>query len=287
MAISTRLRAPSLSMRLARWVFTVLRLMCSSSAISALVRPAGDGDRTSSSRSVSGSTGWAGGCAGSGVGEGGEQPGGDARGDQRVAAGGGVDRLDEQLGAGVLEQEAAGARLERAVHVLVEVEGGDDDDGERVGDVGAGELRGWPRSRRARACGCRTGTRRAAAGGRAPPPRGRRRPRRRPRCRAGRRGSSRARCGRSPGRRRRARGWSSRAALRQHCVDGPAPVGSGPASKRAAEQRGPLGHADEAVRLTVLGAGVRPSPSSRDRQAHRFALVRDVDGDPGRMAGVP
>ena len=43
MAISTRFRAPSLFIRLARWVLTVLRLMKSSSAISALVRPAGDG----------------------------------------------------------------------------------------------------------------------------------------------------------------------------------------------------------------------------------------------------
>jgi hypothetical protein len=46
-------------MRLARWVFTVLRLMQSSSAISALVRPRATVTSTSSSRSVSGSIGWA------------------------------------------------------------------------------------------------------------------------------------------------------------------------------------------------------------------------------------
>jgi hypothetical protein len=50
-----------------------------------------------------------------------------------------VDRLGQELGTGVLEQEAAGAGLERAVHVLVEVEGRDDHDRERVLDVRAGE----------------------------------------------------------------------------------------------------------------------------------------------------
>jgi hypothetical protein len=53
-----------------------------------------------------------------------------------------VDCLDQQLGPGVLEQEAAGAGLEGAVHVLVEVEGGDDDDRERIVDVRPGELSG-------------------------------------------------------------------------------------------------------------------------------------------------
>jgi hypothetical protein len=38
-ATSTRLRAPSLFISAPTWVFTVLRVMCSSSAISALVRP--------------------------------------------------------------------------------------------------------------------------------------------------------------------------------------------------------------------------------------------------------
>ena len=63
-ATSTRLRVPSLAMRLPMWVFTVLRLMCSSAAISALVRPRAMVSSTCSSRSVSGSRGWAGGAAG-------------------------------------------------------------------------------------------------------------------------------------------------------------------------------------------------------------------------------
>jgi hypothetical protein len=84
-------------MRLARWNLTVLRLMWSSSAISALVRPwatghgdfvlpVGQGDQWLSSI-----------CGGCGVGEAGEQAGGDARGDEGVALGGGVDGLDQQV----------------------------------------------------------------------------------------------------------------------------------------------------------------------------------------------
>ena len=71
--------------------------MYSSSAISLLVRPRATAARTCSSRSVSASIGLrraarrarlsANAC---------EQPRGDARGDQRVAVGGGVDRLGEQ-----------------------------------------------------------------------------------------------------------------------------------------------------------------------------------------------
>ena len=149
MAISTRFRAPSLAIRLAMWVLTVLSVMYSSSAISLLVRPRATAARTCSSRSVSGSTGCRGGAPGPAVGERLEQPGGDARGDQRVAVGGGVDGLGEQRRPGVLEQEAAGAGPQRGVDVLVEVEGGDDDDGERVVDARPGEARGWPRCRRA------------------------------------------------------------------------------------------------------------------------------------------
>src|SRR5215207_1918611 len=63
MAISTRFRAPSLDIRLARWDFAVLRLMWSSSAISALVRPRATVTRTSSSRAVNGSRGCAGGAS--------------------------------------------------------------------------------------------------------------------------------------------------------------------------------------------------------------------------------
>jgi len=63
MAISTRLRALSLRIRAARWVLTVLMLMCSSSVISLLVRPRATGSRISSSRTVRGSRGCAGGVA--------------------------------------------------------------------------------------------------------------------------------------------------------------------------------------------------------------------------------
>ena len=59
-ASSTLLRAASLVMRLERWALTVPRLMWSSSAISALVRPRATVSRTSSSRSVSGHFGWTG-----------------------------------------------------------------------------------------------------------------------------------------------------------------------------------------------------------------------------------
>ena len=140
MASSTRLRAPSLLMRLARWVFVVLRLMYSSSAISALVRPRATVASTSSSRAVSGSVGCTGGAPRRTANA--QQARGDVRGDQRVAVRGGVDRLHQQLRTGVLEQEAAGAGLQGAVHVLVEIEGGDDDDRERVFDAGPGELPG-------------------------------------------------------------------------------------------------------------------------------------------------
>jgi hypothetical protein len=68
--------------------------------------------------------------------------GGDARGDQSVTVGGSEDRLDQELGAGVLEQEAPGACREGAVHILVLVEGGAHVDRERVIDVGSGELSG-------------------------------------------------------------------------------------------------------------------------------------------------
>ena len=67
-----------------------------------------------------------------GVGEGPEQPGGDAGGDERIAVGGGVDGFGQQDGTGVLQQEASRAGTQGRVHVVVEVEGGDDYDGERL-----------------------------------------------------------------------------------------------------------------------------------------------------------
>ena len=64
MAISTRLRAPSLAIRLAMWVLTVLSVMCSSLGDLAVGPPAATAARICSSRSVSGSMGCAGGAAG-------------------------------------------------------------------------------------------------------------------------------------------------------------------------------------------------------------------------------
>jgi hypothetical protein len=58
MAISTRFLAPSLFVRLARWVLTVLRLMLSSLEISALLRPRATVTMTFSSRAVRGWIGW-------------------------------------------------------------------------------------------------------------------------------------------------------------------------------------------------------------------------------------
>ena len=53
-----------------------------------------------------------------------------------------MDRLDQQLGAGVLEEEASGTGLEGSKDVLVEIEGRDDHDGQWVLDAWAGELAG-------------------------------------------------------------------------------------------------------------------------------------------------
>ncbi len=139
MASSTRFRAPSFSMMLARCAFTVPRLTCSSLAISTFVSPRATAVSTSSSRGVNGSVGVrrlgsrSGGC------ESGQEPHGDCRVDQRVPGRRGVDRLGEEGGAGILQQEAAGSGLKCRVDVLVEVEGRDHDDRQRVGDGRAGE----------------------------------------------------------------------------------------------------------------------------------------------------
>ena len=52
---------------------------------------------------------------------------------------GGADGFREQGRAGALEHEAGGAGPQGAVDVLVEVEGGDDHDPERVGHAGSGD----------------------------------------------------------------------------------------------------------------------------------------------------
>ena len=55
-----------------------------------------------------------------------DEPAGDARRQERVAAGHDADGVEDLLGRGVLQQEAAGAGLDCGVHVLVEVERGED-----------------------------------------------------------------------------------------------------------------------------------------------------------------
>jgi hypothetical protein len=57
-----------------------------------------------------------------------DQPPGDGGGEEGVAGGDDADGVGELLGADVLDQEAAGAGLHGLVDVLVEVEGGEDED---------------------------------------------------------------------------------------------------------------------------------------------------------------
>ena len=110
----------------ATWVLTVVSLTTSSAAISALESPRATSLKTSSSRAVSSSRpGGASGMAGatsanSSI----RRRVIDGR-EQRLAAGDDADARGELLGRDVLEQEAAGARAQRLVDVLVEVEGGE------------------------------------------------------------------------------------------------------------------------------------------------------------------
>src|SRR4029450_13026447 len=167
MAISTRFLVPSLFMRLARWVLTVLRLMWSSLAISAFVRPRATVTRTSSSRAVRGSIGWGSGSLG------GKAPNAASR--RTVTLGAikasplaaawtawvsssgpaslrrnprapalsapwtysarsNVAMTTTGGGSAAAAETSAGPRLEGAVDVLVEVERRDDHHGERILD---------------------------------------------------------------------------------------------------------------------------------------------------------
>ena len=101
-------------------VLTVVSLMNSCEAISALESPRAISWRTSSSRSVRSSNAW------------GAQPGragelvdhvlGDGGGEEGVSSGDDADRGEQLFGWVVLEHEAAGAGAERFVDVVVEVE---------------------------------------------------------------------------------------------------------------------------------------------------------------------
>ena len=91
------------------WLLTVLSVMYMSSAISRLVLPPATASRICSSRSVIGAIGWAGFGAGPALAKAGQQPRRHVRRNEGVSGGGRADRLSEQLGASVLEQEAPGA----------------------------------------------------------------------------------------------------------------------------------------------------------------------------------
>ena len=80
-------------------------------------------------------------------GEFGDQTSGDGGGEECAARGHDLDCTVAGLRRGVLEEEAAGARPERSVHVFVEVEGRqyDDPDASRLGRRRSG---GWLRCRR-------------------------------------------------------------------------------------------------------------------------------------------
>ena len=73
-----------------------------------------------------------------GVGKGLEKSGRDVGGDEGVSGGGGVDCLYEQILVGVFEEKAPGSGFESAIDVFVAVEGGDDDDRDRVFDFWSG-----------------------------------------------------------------------------------------------------------------------------------------------------
>jgi hypothetical protein len=65
-----------------------------------------------------------------------DEPPGDAWGGHGLAGRDGADRGDQVRGERVLEEEAAGAGAQCLVHVLVQVEGCQDEDSRRVGGAG-------------------------------------------------------------------------------------------------------------------------------------------------------
>ena len=122
-------------------VFTVVSLMKSSCPISAFERPRAIRRKTSSSRSVRSSSAL-GGARWGDARELFDHPLRDGGGEERLPAGDGADRVEELLGRLVLQHEPAGARAERFVDVLVEVERRQDEDAGRGigGDDAPGRL---------------------------------------------------------------------------------------------------------------------------------------------------
>jgi hypothetical protein len=102
-------------------------LITSRPAISALLRPCATRRRISLPVGELGEPGGLFGRIAAG-GELGDQAACDPRRDQRVAGGDDLDRVQQFAWTGVLEQEAAGARSQRAVDVLVGVERGEHED---------------------------------------------------------------------------------------------------------------------------------------------------------------
>ena len=123
-----RSRASSLVRMRLTWVLAVYRLMYSRSAISALEQSLGDQDEDfgfafGELGELGGRVGWCR-CGGEAL----DEPAGDAGGEEGLAGGDDPDGVEDVFWSGVFEEEPAGAVAQRLVDVVVEVEGGEDDD---------------------------------------------------------------------------------------------------------------------------------------------------------------
>ena len=127
-----RSRSPSFRRTWLTWVLTVSSLSTSRSAISRFERPSATRPRISVSRGVSAASPSGRLLSGPEAGELGDQPARDRGREQRVPGGDDAHCLEKRLGRDVLEQESAGARVQRVVDVLVEVERREDEDARAV-----------------------------------------------------------------------------------------------------------------------------------------------------------
>ena len=189
--------------------------------------------------------------------------------EERVARGDDPDGVEERLGADVLEQEAAGARLQRVVDVLVEVERREDEDPRSRLVPAERRAPASPRSRPSPACG-RPSARRPARCSTAEPDRLRavRRGGDDRRCPAGSRAARRSPRGRSPGRRRRAPGSRRRprrAASPRRRSRRPRPRRTRTCRRRSSRGRASRRGRDPAASSPSPG----PGPWSRTRMSSR------------------
>ena len=145
------------------------------------------------------------------MGVGGQQPAGDARRHDGVSAGDRAYRREQIGRRSVLQQEAARSGPQRRVDVLVEVEGGEDDDPRAA--VGLDDQPGCLARRPSPACAHPSARHRVADARRRRPPRGRCRPRRRSTCRVGCRSPSETPSASAPGHRPAAGLCSSQSTL--------------------------------------------------------------------------